>query len=277
MTTSAARDALRAHFGSTKCVPLLSLQHGYEYVTCFEAVWRAFAGDQTCTLMPVMTAAGYVSATLRSQRANGTFFSPPPEQGQPPKKKAKVQPTRQQPPKGRHTPAQVAMSPPPAAFPPPPTLPPEGSPQASPWPPAQQPAPHPTMLPTAPAVWPPPGAATHAPGAPGAERGGIDSPSTPQGVRSLGLLRALVMALPPHPTPPQMRALASVLSNVFRDALPPPPPAPVSPRQHGLGPEGLDPVCLRCAAWYQRPAAGGPAGCPACGSREAPYLPAAGD
>ena len=42
-------------------------------------MWRAFAGDQTRALMPVMTAAGYVSVTLRSHRADGTLFSPPPE------------------------------------------------------------------------------------------------------------------------------------------------------------------------------------------------------
>ena len=90
MTTAAVRDALRAHLGSARQIPLLSLQRGYEYVPCFEAVWRAFAGDQTRALMPVMTAAGYVSVTLRSHWADGTLFSPPPEQGQPPKKKARV-------------------------------------------------------------------------------------------------------------------------------------------------------------------------------------------
>ena len=136
MTTSAVKDALRAHLGSTEFVPLLSLQRGYEYVTCFEAVWRAFAGDQTRALMPVMRAARYVAAMLRSHRADGTLFSPPPEQGLPPKKKAKVK--LAQPQIGRQPPAPVAMSPPPAAFPPPPTLPPQGSPQASPWPPAKE-------------------------------------------------------------------------------------------------------------------------------------------
>ena len=76
------------------------------------------------------------------------------------------------------------------------------------------------------------------------------------------------MAMLPHPAPPGVRALASILSNLFRDA----PPKPAASRE-----QGLDPVCLRCAAWYQRPAAGGPAGCPACGSREALHLSTAGD
>ena len=60
MTTMAIRDALQAHLGSAKHVPLPSPLRGYEYVPCFEAVWRAFAGDHTRALMPVMTAAGYV-------------------------------------------------------------------------------------------------------------------------------------------------------------------------------------------------------------------------
>ena len=91
MTTTAVPDALRAHLGSAKHDPLLSLQR-YKYIPCFEVVWRAFAGDQTRALMPVMTAAGYVSMTLRSHHGDSTLFSPPPRQGHPPKKKAKVQP-----------------------------------------------------------------------------------------------------------------------------------------------------------------------------------------
>ena len=67
------------------------------------------------------------------------------------------------------------------------------------------------------------------------------------------------MALLPYPAPPHVSALASVISNLFRDA----PPAPASPQQHRLGPEELDRVYLCCATWYRRPAAGGPAGCPA--------------
>ena len=81
MSSSAVRDTLRVHLGSTKFVPLPSLEHGYEYVPCFEVVWLAFAGDETRALMPVMAAAGYVSVTLRPYRADGTLFSPPPEQG----------------------------------------------------------------------------------------------------------------------------------------------------------------------------------------------------
>ena len=81
------------------------------------------------------------------------------------------------------------------------------------------------------------------------------------------------MALLDHPAPHQVRALASVLNNIFRDA----PPTPASLRQQGRGPEGLDAVHFRCTAWYQRPAAGGTAGCPACSFREAVHLLAAGD
>ena len=73
---------------------------------CFEAVWRAFAGDQTRALMPV--------TTLRSHRADGTLFYPPPEQGHHLRKKATVQPPPQQPPMGRQLPAPVAMWPPPS-------------------------------------------------------------------------------------------------------------------------------------------------------------------
>ena len=54
----AVRDALGAHLGSARQIPLHSLQRGYEYVPCFEAVWRVFAGDETRALMPVMTAGG---------------------------------------------------------------------------------------------------------------------------------------------------------------------------------------------------------------------------
>ena len=92
--------------------------------------------------MPVMTAAGYVSVTLRSHHADGTLFSPPPspEQGQPHKQKARVQPPPQLPPVGRPQTAPAVLSPPPAVFPPPPALPPQGSPLAPSWSPAQQPA-----------------------------------------------------------------------------------------------------------------------------------------
>ena len=244
----------------------MSLQHGYECVPSFEAVWRAFVRDQTRTLMPVMTAAGYVSLTLRSHWADSTLFSPPPEQEHPPKKKAKVRPPPQQPVMGRQPPAPVAMSPP-------------SRPVAPPW---HRPG---LRLRSMPRTRPcsrqrrwfglPKGRQPTHRGCQAAERGGTDSPSTsPQGVHSRGPLRALVMALLPHPAPPQVRTLSNVLSNLFRDA---PPPTPASPRQQGLGPEGLDPVCLRFAAWYQRPAAGGPAGWPACGSQEVLHLPAAGD
>ena len=44
-----------------------------------------------------------------------------------------------------------------------------------------------------------------------------------------------------------------------------------------MSPAGLDPVCLRYAAWYRRPAESQPAGCPACGSREALHLATVGD
>ena len=98
----------------------------------------------------------------------------------------------------------------------------------------------------------------------------------PHGVRSPGLLGGLVMALLPNPTPPQVRALANVPSNLFQDAPPPPPPAPADPGRRELGQDGRDPVFLHCGAWY-RPAAGEPAGCPACGSQKALHLPAAGD
>ena len=81
------------------------------------------------------------------------------------------------------------------------------------------------------------------------------------------------MALLPDPTPPQVRALASVLNNLIRDA----PSAPADPGQQELGRDGQDPVCLQCGAWYRRLTAGEPAGCPACGSQEALLLPAAGD
>ena len=81
------------------------------------------------------------------------------------------------------------------------------------------------------------------------------------------------MALLPDPTPPQVRALASVVNNLNRDA----PPAPADPGQRELGRNGQDPVCLHCGAWYGRPAAGEPAGCSAWGSEEALLLPAAGD
>ena len=80
-------------------------------------------------------------------------------------------------------------------------------------------------------------------------------------------------ALLPNPTPPQVRALASVLSNLIRDS----PPAPADPGQQELVRDGRDPVRLHRGAWYRRPAMGEPAGCPACGSREALLLPAAGD
>ena len=110
MTTSAFRDALRAHLGSVQFVPLPSLHYGYEYVLSFEAVWWAFAGDWTRS----------DALTLRSHRTDGTLFSPPPKQGQPPKKKAKVPPPPPQPPMGRKPPAPVAPAPPPATFPRPP-------------------------------------------------------------------------------------------------------------------------------------------------------------
>ena len=94
------------------------------------------------------------------------------------------------------------------------------------------------MLLTAPALWPPQGAATHAPGAPRGRAGGYRQPlHLPHRVRCLGSLMALMVALLPHPAPSQVRALASVISNLFRDAL----PAPASPRQNGSGPAGLDP------------------------------------
>ena len=238
MTSAAVQDALRAHLGSARQIPMLSLQRGYEYVPCFEALWRAFPGDQSRALMPAMTAAGYVSVTLWSHRADGTLLSTPPKQGQPPKKKALVQPPPRLPPPGQPQTAPMVLSPPPAAFPPPPALPPQGSPRAPSWSPAPQPAVHPTMLPTAPTAWHPQGAATQAPGAPGGRTGGYSLPlHLPQGVRSPGPLRGLVMALLPDPTPAQVCALASVHNNLIRDA----PPAPADPGQQG--PERAGP-CL---------------------------------
>ena len=172
MTTAAVRDALRAHLGSARQILLLSFQRGLEYIPCFEAVLRAFAGDQPRALMPVMTAAGHVSVTLRWHRADNTLFSPPPEQGEPSKKKARVQPPPQLPPPGRSQTAPMVLSPPPAAFPSSPAFPPQGSPQVLSWSPALQPAVSPTMLPTAPTAWHPQGAATQAPVAPGGRTGG---------------------------------------------------------------------------------------------------------
>ena len=81
-----------------------------------------------------------------------------------------------------------------------------------------------------------------------------------------------MVALLPNPAPPQVHAVAIVISNLFRDA----PPGPADPRSHGVSPAWLEPVGLRSAVWYRRLAEGEPASCHAGGSREAVHLPAAG-
>ena len=222
MTTSAVRDAVRAHLGSTKFVVLLSLRHGCKYVTCFEAVWRAFAGDQTRALMLVMTAAGYVTATLRSHPADGTLFFPPP----PP-------PSRDSPPRRKLECSHLRRSPR------------WGSSRQPQWPcPRHQRHSHrhPPSRPTAPPR-PRPGPQPSSPtrtrpcsrrrrhcglpkgrrptlqGRQEAEQGGTDSPSTSPKA-SAAQARSGLWWWPCCPTPPQVRALASVISDLFRDAPP---------------------------------------------------------
>ena len=82
-----------------------------------------------------------------------------------------------------------------------------------------------------------------------------------------------MVALLPHPGPPLVHALASVISNLFWNATPRTRGSPTV----GGSPAGLVAVCLRRAAWYRCLAKGALAGYPACGSREALHHPAAGD
>ena len=75
ITTVAVRNALKAHLGSTKSVRHHCLQRGQEYVPCFEAVWRAFAGDHT-GVAAGDNGSGVRAPTLRSHCADGSLFSP---------------------------------------------------------------------------------------------------------------------------------------------------------------------------------------------------------
>ena len=108
MTTIAVRDALRAHLGSTKFIPRHCLQRGYESSLLSGCVAhihgkpnpRADAGDDGSR--------GHVRR-LRSDHADGSLFSSPPEQGRSPKEKAKVQPPPQQPPSRPQPPCHLHL------------------------------------------------------------------------------------------------------------------------------------------------------------------------